>query len=88
MEQDKPRKPELELKDLSPIMEYIKEHHEGNVLSLLNWLDKAIYMLHYLSEGEFTDLERQNTCSILMGIREAVMEIYYNQNGWQYARLD
>ncbi len=43
-------------------MPYVNEYHDGNLLSLSNWLDRAIYMFHYLSEYAFTEFERQNTC--------------------------
>lgn len=74
--------------DLSPMIKYINEHHDGNLLSLSNWLDRAIYMFHYLPEDAFTNLERQNTCHILMQLKETLMEVHYKQNGWVYTRLD
>ncbi len=81
-------KTELRDINLSPIIEYLNEYHEGNLLSLANWLDQAIYMFHYLPEDSFTSLERQNTCHILMQLKETLMEIYYKENGWQHNRLD
>lgn len=78
---------ELEEIDLSPFLDYLHEYHEGNLLSLSNWLDRAIYMFHYLPEDTFTSIERQNTCHILMQLKETLMEIYFKENGWQHARL-
>lgn len=79
---------DIEEIDLSPFLDYLDEYHEGNLLSLSNWLDRAIYMFHYLPEDVFTALDRQNTCHILMELKEALMEIYYKENGWQHSRLD
>lgn len=76
-------------KDLAPLAKYVNEIHEGNLLALTNSLDRAIYMFHYLTEEEnFTQPEKQNTCYALVGIRERLMEAYYNQHGMFYARLD
>lgn len=88
MKQIAQAKPVLKEIDLSPIKKYINEYHEGNLLSLTNWLDRAIYMFHYLPEDGFTSLERQNTCHILMQLKETLMEVHYKQNGWQYTQLD
>jgi len=74
--------------DLSPIIRYVNEYHEGNLLSLSNWFDQAIYMFHYLPEDAFTRIERQNTCHILRQLKETLMEVYFKQNSWQYTRLD
>jgi len=88
MEGKNQTKIELEAIDLSPFLDYLEEYHEGNLLSLSNWLDRAIYMFHYLPEDTFTNLERQNTCHILMQMKETLMEVYYKQNGWQHNRLN
>lgn len=88
MEDKNQTKIELEEIDLSPFLDYLDEYHEGNLLSLSNWLDRAIYMFHYLPEDAFTNLERQNTCHILMQLKETFMEVYYNQSGEQYNGLD
>ncbi len=81
-------KMELRAIDLLPIIEYVNEYHDANLLSLSNWLDRAIYMFHYLPEDAFTNLERQNTCHILMQLKETIMEVYYEQNDWEYTRLE
>lgn len=81
-------KMELMAIDLLPIVEYVNEYHDGNLLSLSNWLDQAIYMFHYLPEDAFTSLERQNTCHILMQFKETLMEIHFKENGLEYNRLE
>jgi len=73
-------KTEFEEIDLSLFLDYLDEYHEGNLLSLSNWLDRAIYMFHYLPEDTFTSLERQNACHILMQLKEVLINIYYKQN--------
>ncbi|WP_394971902.1 hypothetical protein [uncultured Croceitalea sp.] len=75
-------KMELRAIDLLPIVEYVDEYHEGNLLSLSNWLDSAIYMFHYLPEDVFTAHERQDICHILRQLKEVFVEIYSNQNNW------
>ncbi|WP_298505081.1 hypothetical protein [uncultured Maribacter sp.] len=72
-------KTELEAIDLLPFLGYLNEYHEGNLLSLSNWIDRAIYMFHYLPVDTFTEFERQNISHVLMGLKEAVMEIYLNR---------
>lgn len=79
MEGKNQTKIELDEIDLSPFLDYLDEYHEGNFLSLTNWLGRAIYMFHYLPEDTFTSLERQNTCYVLMELKDAVMEIYLNR---------
>ncbi|MEM6516458.1 MAG: hypothetical protein AAF688_09780 [Bacteroidota bacterium] len=65
--------------DLSPILTYIENCHEGDLISLTSSLDKTIFMLHFLIKDTFTDFERQNCCHILAELKEAVMEIYLNK---------
>lgn len=68
---------ELKASDLSPILEYLNDYHEGDLISLSKWLSQAIYMFHYLPTDTFSDFERQNVSHMMMGLREAIMEIYY-----------
>ncbi|GAB5473566.1 MAG: hypothetical protein Mars2KO_16650 [Maribacter sp.] len=88
MEGKNQTKIDLEEIDLSPFLDYLEEFHEGNLLSLSNWLAQAIYMFHYLPEDVFTAHERQNMCHILMQLKETLVEVYYEQNGWQHSRFD
>lgn len=87
MEGKNQTKIELEAIDLSPFLDYLDEYHEGNLLSLSNWLDRAIYMFHYLPEDAFTSLERQNTCHILMQLKEILVEIYYREKSIRYTPI-
>ncbi|MEX0314489.1 MAG: hypothetical protein AB3N18_09955 [Allomuricauda sp.] len=68
----------LKIADLHPLLSYIEECHEGDLLSLTQSLDKAIFMFHFIPMDTFSDLERQNCCHVLMELKEAVMEIYLN----------
>lgn len=77
-----PENNELTTDDLTPLLSYIEEYHEGNLLSFTNSLDKTLFMLHFLAQDTFTDFERQNCCHILIELKEAVMEIYYQRNGF------
>lgn len=84
MEKNSQVKPELKETDLIPFIEYVYEYYDGNLLSLLKCLDRAIYMLHYIPD----ELQRQNTSYNLMGLKEILMAVYYKQNGWHYVRLN
>ena len=73
-------KNELSTDDLTPLLSYFEECHEGDLLSFTQWLDKAIYMFHYLPTDAFSETERQNVCHVLMELKEAVLEIYRSQS--------
>ena len=76
-------------KDLDPIASYVNEIHERNLLSLTTYLDRAIYMLHYIPQNEtFSELERQNTCYALMGLKERLMEVHHLMRGLTFDRWD
>lgn len=78
----------LNQEDLYPIIEQIDKYYEGNVLILTEWLDRAIYMLHFIPcDGEFTDLQRQNVCGVLLGVKESLMEAYFENKGLRYEQF-
>lgn len=62
--------------NLLPLLSYFEECHEGDLLSFTQWLDKAVYMFHYLPTDTFSEVERQNVCHVLMELKEAVMDIH------------
>lgn len=62
--------------NLLPLLSYFDECHEGDLLSFTQWLDKAVYMFHYLPTDTFTEVERQNVCHVLLELKVAVMKIY------------
>ncbi|MFC4220225.1 hypothetical protein [Flagellimonas marina] len=70
----------LKVIDLHPLLSYFEECHEGDLLSITQWLDKAIYMFHYLPTDSFSETERQNVCHVLMELKEAVLKIHVEQN--------
>ena len=37
-------------------------------------------MFYYLPEDTFSDLEMQNASHVLMGLKQALMEVYYHHN--------
>ncbi len=69
---------ELNSDDFAPLLSYIQECHEGDLLSFTNSLDKTIFMFHFLPWDTFSELERQNCCHVLMELKEAVMKVYLN----------
>lgn len=62
--------------NLLPLLSYFEECHEGDLLSFTQWLDKAVYMFHYLPLDTFSETERQNVCHVLMELKQAVIQIY------------
>ncbi|SFC28440.1 hypothetical protein SAMN04487891_108117 [Flagellimonas taeanensis] len=66
----------LKVTDLYPLLSYFEECHEGDLLSFTVWLDKAIYMFHYLPSDTFSETERQNVCHVLMELKVAVLKIH------------
>lgn len=62
--------------NLLPLLSYFEECHEGDLLSFAQWLDKAVYMFHYLPADAFSETERQNVCHVLMELKGAVMDIH------------
>ncbi|MCL6273380.1 hypothetical protein M3P19_05125 [Muricauda sp. 2012CJ35-5] len=62
--------------DLSPLLTYLVDCHEGDLLSLIQSLSKTIFMLHFVPMDTFSDLERQNVCHVLMELKEAVTQVY------------
>lgn len=79
----------LNQEDLRPMIEKIDKFYEGNVLILTEWLDRAIYMLHFIPcDGEFTELQRQNVCGVLLGVKESLMESYFVNQGLSYEKFD
>ncbi len=70
---------ELKQNDLLHLLSYFEECHEGDLLSFTQWLDKAIYMFHYLPADAFSAAERQNVCHVLMELKGAVMDIHVAQ---------
>ncbi|MEQ5791828.1 hypothetical protein J4E06_12235 [Muricauda sp. NFXS6] len=66
--------------NLLPLLSYFEECHEGDILSFTQWLDKAIYMFHYLPTDTFSEIERQNVSHVLNELKEAVIKIHIEQN--------
>jgi hypothetical protein len=75
----------LKPKDLQSIIELVDNYYEGNVLLLAQWLDRAIYLLHFVPFDEgFSQLQKQNTCEALFGLKQSLLEAHFQQNGWSY----
>lgn len=71
---------ELKVTDLSPILDYLNNYHEGDLLSLSEWLNQAVYMFHYLPVDTFSESERQNVSHVLMGLKEACKKAYFRKD--------
>ena len=65
--------------DLSSICDLVNNHFDGNLYQLSKFLDKSIYMFHYIPEGEFTELEIQRASFVLMSLKESILESFIEQ---------
>ena len=75
----------INTEDLQPIIEYIERFYDGDVILLTEWFDRAIYMLHFIPvESEFSQLQKQNVCGALFGMKECLMESYFNNQNLDY----
>jgi len=45
--------------------------YESDLGEVSHCLTKAIYMLHYVPEGHFREVERQDVCFLLERLRES-----------------
>ena len=89
MNATKTAKKHLDLEDLQPIIDHLEKYYDGNVLIMTEWLDRAIYMLHFLPcDGEITELQRQNVCGALLGVKESLVEAYFVNQGLGYEKFD
>lgn len=73
------RKLELKALYLAPFLKYLNDHHGGDINALCEWLNKTIYLLHYIPEGSLNEHERQNACYVLMQLKKTFMEIHKNK---------
>ena len=81
-------KSKLKQEDLQPIIDLLNKYYDGNLLLLTKWLDRSIYVLHFFSEDDsLTELQRQNICFALMGLKECLMEIHFKENDWEYVQF-
>jgi hypothetical protein len=80
---------QLKIEDLQPIIAHIDKYYEGNILILTEWLDRAIYMFHYIpDEGEFTAMQKRNVCGVILGIKESLNEAHFKLNEWDYEEFE
>jgi hypothetical protein len=88
---DKPNETEKQLKldDLQPIIDHIEKYYEGNVLIVSEWLDRAIYMFHFIpDDGEFTAMQKRNVCCVILGIKESLVESHFKLNELDYEEFN
>ena len=77
-----------EAKDLAPVAEYVNEVYGGNLLSLTQWLDRAVYMFHFISEDEnFSNQDKHGVVDSLMALKERLLEVHYRQRGVSFKRM-
>lgn len=84
---DKTNRSKIELKqeDLKPIIEQIDKYYEGNVLVGTEWLDRAIFMLHFVpDDDEFSQLQKRNVCCVILDIKESLMQSYFENQSLEY----
>ncbi|MCR9173991.1 MAG: hypothetical protein NXI10_15920 [bacterium] len=79
---------ELKEEDLKPILEQINKYYDGNVLVVTEWLDRAIFMLHFIpDDDEFSQLQKQNVCGVILGIKESLMQAYFQNQALEYEKF-
>lgn len=79
MDNSNSTKKHINIDDLQPIVDHIEDLYDGNVILLTEWLDLAIYMFHFIPvESEFSQLQKQNVCGALFGMKECLTEVYFN----------
>ena len=84
---DKAKRTKIELKqeDLKPIIEQIDKYYGGNVLVVTEWLDCAIFMLHFIPDDDkFSQLQKRNVCGVILGIKESLMQSYFEIQGFDF----
>ena len=70
--------------ELSSISELINKYFDGNLYQLSKFLDKSIYMFHYIPENDlFSQRERQSICFALMELKEGFLEAFFEQQNTQ-----
>lgn len=79
MESKKPVNFMINPTDLIPISTFINENCSSDLIDLCRDLDRAVYMLHYLPEGQFDSKEIQNTSYILANLKEKFLDVYYRR---------
>ena len=88
MNPEKLPKIKTEAKDLVPVAEYVNEVYDGNLLSLTQWLDRAVYMFHFISEDEnFSSQDKRGVVDSLMVLKERLIEAHYRQRGIRFKRM-
>ncbi len=61
--------------DIFPIVKMINRYFDDSMYKLSRSLDKSIYWLHHIPEGDlFSERERQDMCFALMELKEAFFE--------------
>tara|TARA_R110002049_G_scaffold273751_4_gene451588 strand:+ start:420 stop:677 length:258 start_codon:yes stop_codon:yes gene_type:complete len=64
--------------ELLSIVELVNKYFGGNLYQLLKFLDKVIYMFHYIPESDlFSQREKQSICFALMELKEGFLEAFF-----------
>ena len=74
-------------KDFGPLAKFINGAYLGELTDLSRYLDHALYMLHYLPDGEFSKREIQNVVFALWNIREALHAASAKKKGKNFVSL-
>lgn len=78
-----------EAKELAPLADYVNEMYGGNLLSLTKWLDRAVYLFHFIPEEEnFSSKDKHNVVGAIMALKERLLEVYCKQRGIHFTRMD
>ncbi len=79
----------LKQENLQPLIAHIEKYYEGNVLILTEWLERAIYMILLIPEDdEFTTLHKRNVCGAILGVKESLMNAYFESQDLEYEKFE
>ena len=61
-------------KDFAKLAEFINDMYDGDICTFSYYLDKAVYMLHYVEEDNFERIELLDTCFALNKAKECLRQ--------------
>jgi len=74
--------------DFTPLANYVNEVFDGHLIKVIRYLNRTIFLFHFLPENQhIPELERQNTVSVLNGIKDSLMETYFKRQGYEVVRF-
>ena len=74
--------------NLSPLSEWVNETYNGHIPALTLWLDRAIYLLHFLpADEDVSPRERRRVAHALHSLKERLLQAHHIQQGKTFKPL-